>query len=101
MCTPASLILTKDEVFWSKNFDSYEDIIAEFNISTDGPYESNMVKVEIVPPKASGRYGRDYSRRIDEWIYKINQDIVPPWYNKEEGKRRTREAAKEWVKAKV
>ncbi len=99
MCTPASLVLTRDKVFWSKNSDSHKDIIEEFGLSADGIRGPNIVRVEIVPPKTGDR--KDYSRPLEEWVYHTDQDIVPSWYNEVEGERRTRVATVEWIKAKV
>ena len=49
MCTPASFVLTKDRVFWSKKSDSHEDIIEEYKLNPDGIRGPNIVRVKISP----------------------------------------------------
>ena len=88
MCNFASFVLTKDKVFWSDS-DSHTDIIEEFELHEDGANGPNILKVEIVPtPKIKSL--RDY----DNWEFKIDQDIMPEWYNKDLDESRTRKALK-------
>ena len=57
MCNPASFVLTKDRVFWSKKTDLHAEIIKDFSlcesIRNESPAtcESCTLKVEIVPPR--------------------------------------------------
>ena len=89
MCNFASFVLTKDKVFWSDNSNSHTDIIKEFELHEDGTNGPNILKVEIVPtPKIKSL--RDY----DNWEFKIDQDIMPEWYNKDLDESRTRKALK-------
>ena len=88
MCNFASFVLTKDKVFWSDS-DSHTDIIEEFELHEDGANGPNILKVEIIPtPKIKSLL--DY----DNWNFKIDQDIMPEWYNKDLDKSRTRKALK-------
>lgn len=92
MCNPASFVLTKDRVFWSKQSNSHEDIIEENGLSADGARGLNILRVEIVP------LDFNYSLPIKQWRYKIDQDILPTWANSEEDEKRTRLALKQWKK---
>lgn len=96
MCSPASFVLTKDRVFWSKNTDSHTAIIAEYDLhdSCCNLYV-NIVKVEVTPP------GRDMRVPLDRWHYCIDQDGVPPWYSNEVYEPRVRAALRDWAAAKL
>ena len=89
MCNFASFVLTKDKVFWSDNSDSHTDIIKEFGLHEYGANGPNILKVEIFPTTKI-KYLRDY----DNWEFKIDQDIMPEWYNKDLDESRTRKALK-------
>ena len=73
MCEPASFVLTRDKVFWSRKTDSHTEIIAEFGLHEDGARGPNVLKVEITPP------GGDMRKPLAEWIYHIDQDIKREW----------------------
>jgi hypothetical protein len=88
MCEFASFVLTKDKVFWSDS-NSHTDIIKEFGLHEYGANGPNILKVEIFPTTKI-KYLRDY----DNWEFKIDQDIMPEWYNKDLDKSRTRKALK-------
>jgi hypothetical protein len=95
MCKPASFVLTKDRVFWSMHTDSHTEIIDEFGLHEDGARGPNVVKVEISPD----------NERLDSdpgtWVYKLDQDRTPEWYDAEECERRARAALAEWVSARM
>ncbi len=95
MCAPASMVLTKDRVCWSKTTDSHEEIIREFELHADGSRGPNIARVEITPPNG------DFTKPLSEWCYKLDQDGLPPWYDRAECEARTREALSEWLAAKV
>jgi hypothetical protein len=88
MCDFASFVLTKDKVFWSDS-NSHTDIIKEFGLHEYGANGPNILKVEIFPTTKI-KYLRDY----DNWEFKIDQDIMPEWYNKDLDESRTRKALK-------
>jgi hypothetical protein len=96
MCRPASFVVTKDRVYWSKSSDSHEDIIKE-----NGLKESNIrneiqfVRVEIVPPD------NDFRKPLDEWRFHTDQDIRPEWYVESEEEKRVRAVLPEWLESKV
>jgi hypothetical protein len=94
MCTPASFVVTENNVYWSKKTDSHEDIIKEFKlVEMDGSDTPLFVRVEVTPPNG------DMTIDLDKWIYKLDQDIKPRWYKAEKIEERTRTALKEWADA--
>jgi hypothetical protein len=86
MCKYASFVLTKDQIFWSKKSESHEEIIRENSLCEcdSSRIRINIVRVEISPVKVWG----DLSR----WVYKVDQDNVPEWYDAKECEARTRKA---------
>ena len=96
MCSPASLVVTKARVFWSNTSDSHEDIIEEFGLSNlDREFSMNLVRVEITPPN------NNYQLPVSEWKYKIDQDLLPEWYDAEKCEERARIALNDWIAEKV
>lgn len=95
MCCPASFVLTKSRVFWSMTTDSHTKIIAEHGLHEDGAHGVNVVKVEISP--ADGQLDSDPGT----WVYKLDQDFRPDWYDAEVCERRARVALKDWVAKRV
>jgi hypothetical protein len=95
MCQPASFVLTKDRVFWSKRSDSHEDIIREHGLHADGIGGPNIVRVEIVPPDG------DMTVDLLRWEFSFDQDILPEWVDREECEARTRISLTEWVSNRV
>jgi hypothetical protein len=95
MCKPASFIVTKDAVLWSKTSEGHEDIIKEFGLHADGVRGPNICRVELVP--SDGLYYTDPAT----WAFKTDQDILPQWWNEEDGKRRSLAAAIHWQASKI
>jgi len=101
MCRPASMIATKDKIFWSKTNESHTDIIEEFGLrerNVRGEYL--LVPIEIVPPD------NDLLLPLDEWEYSIDideyrRDCLPVWYDEEKVERRARAELKEWYRQKI
>ena len=96
MCHFASLVLTKDSVFWSKKTDSHEDIIKEFDLHEgSNPKSPNILRVELLP-----RYGDPFSDPAT-WAYKVYQDLTPKWHDKKADEKRARAALLDLVAARV
>jgi len=96
MCRPASFVVTKDRVYWSKSRDSHEDIIRENDLKESNiRSEIQFVRVEICPPDG------DFRKPLDEWNYHTDQDLLPDWYVESEEEKRVRDILPEWLKAKV
>lgn len=69
MCNLASLVLTKNNVYYLSNSNSHEDIIEHFHLK-----DENIVRVELTPPDSF-----DDLTNIDLWTFKVDQDIYPDW----------------------
>lgn len=95
MCNPASFVLTKDRVFWSKRTDSHSEIIKEFGLHEHGVRGPNVVNVEICPPKG------DMRKPLDEWVFSVDQDQLPDWATPQSCEQRARSALPEWIAANV
>ena len=89
MCTPASFVLTINDIYWSANTDSHEQIIEEHKLNQD------VVRVEITPPND------DFSKPLDEWVFETDQDILPDWYDAMLAEKRARSALVEWANKKL
>lgn len=95
MCWPASFVVTRDRVFWSKRSDSHEDIIREFRLYADGVRGANIVRVEIVPPSGDLRVS------TDRWELSVDQNDVPDWFDRKRCEEQVRLALVDWVSAKI
>ena len=86
MCKFASFVLTKDDVLWLPDDDSHENIISEHNLHADGVRGTNILRVEINPSDTQTDF-TDYA----SWVYRIDQDTRPAWFDDERDEKRTRE----------
>ncbi len=91
MCMFKSAILLKDDVF-IPDYDSHSDMLDELKIEdTKKNAETLFVRAELIPKNS------DVFSPIDEWQYKVDQDIVPDWYVAEYEEKRMRDAVKKWA----
>jgi len=96
MCRPASLVVTKDRVFWSKHTESHESIIEEHRLYEMGVQGPNLVRVELVP------VDNDFSKPVSEWELVTDQDILPDWWAPEHYEDEIRDVVEhEWLPEKV
>ncbi|MCP4645787.1 MAG: hypothetical protein GY851_35405 [bacterium] len=95
MCEPASFVLTKDRAFWSMNHDNHHEIIAEHKLCEDGARGPNVVRVEITPPAG------DMRKPIADWVFRVDQDLLPDWWDEVTGEKRARQALVDWHAARV
>jgi hypothetical protein len=86
MCKFASFVLTKDKVLWLSDSDAHEDIISKHNLHADGVRGTNILRVEITPSDTQTDFA-DYA----SWVYLIDQDTRPAWFDAERDEKRTRE----------
>jgi hypothetical protein len=86
MCKFASFVLTKDKVLWLPDSDSHEEIISKNNLHADGARGPNILRVEITPRDTQIDFA-DYA----SWVYQIDQDTRPSWFNAEYDEKRVRE----------
>ena len=102
MCNAASFVLVKNRVFWSKKTDSHAEIIKEFSLCESIRNESAhtcevcVLKVEITPPREHA-----YDAPLNEWVFRVDQDIMPKWFDAIADEKRARGALEEWAKARL
>src|SRR3990167_8271007 len=93
MCQMASFVLTESEVYWSPTYDSHEEIIAQHQLTETRAGQVQILRVEIVPPED------DYSLPPEEWLYRVDQDLLPAWADAVHDEARTRVALRVWYAA--
>ena len=89
MCQPASFIVTKYQVFWSKLNESHESIIEE-NKLDDTKKQPDFIRVEIIPKN------QNHLLPLSQWQYRLDQDIAPAWYAAKEVEKRARAELPAW-----
>jgi len=92
VCNPASFVVTKERVFWSKKTNSHSDIVIEHNLYASGVNGVNVVNVELVPTNMQ------YALPVEQWHFRTDQCEVPDWYDEEDAERRVRVELPEWQK---
>jgi hypothetical protein len=91
MCKAFSCLFTKSgDVLWKFAVDSHEDLIREYKLSDDGR-KQDFVRIEI-PPK-NGDY-----LNPDEWIFKVDQEKTPDWFNRAFAEMESRKIHAAWLK---
>lgn len=91
MCRFKSRILLKDRVYIGDG-DSHSDMLGELGIAdTQQNAERVFVRAELYPEDD------DVFSLVDQWKWKVDQDILPDWYVEEYEKQRFAEAVKKWV----
>ncbi len=95
MCKLKSGIILKDSVFVS-DCDSHTDMLKELGIEdTRKNAERLFVRAELIPKND------DVFSDINEWTFRVDQDIIPDWFVEEYEKQRMIEAVKEWAKNRI
>jgi len=90
----ASFVLTKDNVYWSATTDSHDEILSEFGLKDTGlAGKIEILRVEISPENDN------YLATRNDWKYRVDQDLLPDWAEKEKDEERTRSALESWWKA--
>ena len=95
MCREASFVITENRVYWSRKSDSHEDIIQEFGLNHLDCDPPGFVRVELTPP------GNDFRLPVSDWVFRVDQDIVPDWWNAAWAENQIRETAIDWLGCKV
>ena len=95
MCQFKSGIILKGRVF-VPDYDSHTEMLEELGIKDNYVNAKKMfVRAELIPAND------DPFSDINTWIFKVDQDILPEWFNKEDAKARMIEAVKEWAKTHI
>jgi hypothetical protein len=89
------MILRREQrPYWSPNTESHEEMIKELGLR-DNTRDPDFVRVEIVPPAG------DMRAPLDQWQYRVDQDLCPDWYDAADAEAQVRAALPDWVKMKV
>nr|DAT79947.1 MAG TPA: hypothetical protein [Caudoviricetes sp.] len=92
MCRLKSGIILKGRVFVPE-YDSHTKMLEELGITDDYLNASKtFVRAELLPVDG------DVFSSIDNWILKVDQDVIPDWYDEETYKPQVIAAVKEWAK---
>ena len=92
MCQLKSGIILKNRVFVPE-YDSHTEMLEELGIKDDYLGASKtFVRVELSPTDG------DVFSDIDTWELRVDQDIIPEWYDENTYKPQVVEAVKEWAK---
>ena len=92
MCRLKSGIILKGRVFVPE-YDSHTKMLEELGITDDYLNASKtFVRAELLPMAG------DVFSSIDNWMLKVDQDVIPEWYDEDMYKPQVVEAVKEWAK---
>jgi len=95
MCNPASFVLTKTNVYWSKNSDHHDTILEENNLRDTFGSKIQILRVEITPPDG------DIFSDPEGWVFQYDQDILPDWAEEKKDEARARKALEVWHARKI
>ena len=91
MCRFKSAIILKDRVFIT-DVDSHTELLEQLKIAdTKENAEKLFVRAELYPEND------DVFSNINNWVFNVDQDILPEWFVKEYDKQRMVEAVKKWA----
>ena len=95
MCMFKSGIIMKDEIF-VPDYDSHTDMLDALKIAdTEKNAKTLFVRAELTPKN------NDVFSPVDEWDYRVDQDILPDWYVAEYEEKRMRDAVKKWAETHI
>ena len=92
MCQIKSGIVLKDKIFCPLDYDSHEDMIKELKLD-DTTMNPNFVRVEIIP-----KDNNVFNHNLDNWQFKVDQDLIPKWFDKEEAEVLMKKELQKWFK---
>lgn len=92
MCQLKSCLVLKDRVF-CPDYDSHQSMLEELGIEDDYLHASKtFVRVEFTPPDNT----KSLIEPLDRWTLKVDQDIVPEWWDEKADRQRVEEAVEAW-----
>jgi hypothetical protein len=96
MCSPASFIIVKGQPpVWSKYTESHTEIRKEFGLPENTDTLTANVQVELSPENG------DLKTPIKNWVFRVDQDRLPTWWDANEAEIATRKEIKKWAKQKL
>lgn len=98
MCEFKSGIIFKNRVKLTPIYnESHSALLKKLNIEDSTLNATKMfVRAELIPPNG------DKTKNVSDWRFKVDQDIVPDWYEKDSGRyeEEFRNGVEEWMKNK-
>ena len=92
MCQLKSCLVLKDRVY-CPDYDSHQNMLDKLGIKDDYLGASKtFVRVELTPPDGI----RSLMEPLDRWTLKVDQDIVPEWWDEKADRQRVEEAVEAW-----
>ena len=88
MCEFASFVLDKTHEYYLQTSNRHTEIIEHYKLREMHPngLDAAILKVEITPPPENRK------APIDQWNFRIDQDIMPTWFDAADAETRTRAA---------
>ena len=77
MCNFFSAIITKDDIIYDPQTDAHEDLIEKAGLD-DTTSKPDFVRVEMNP-----KDGDIFNHDMDNWKFKIDQDLLPDWWTED------------------
>ena len=97
MCRLKSCLVLKDRVF-CPDYDSHQSMLEELGIEDDYLHASKtFVRVEFTPPDNT----KSLIEPLDRWMLRVDQDIVPEWWDEKADRQRVEEAVEIWRRGHV
>ena len=102
MCRFKSGIILKDKVVIApEDNDSHSDLLESLGIEDSYIGASKtFVRAELVPKKDS-EWWIDPSENPEKWMFVVDQDITPDWFDKETHEKEFRESVCDWWRTHV
>ena len=95
MCMFKSGIILKDRVF-VPDYDSHTEMLEELKIAdTRNNAEKLFVRAELIPKNG------DIFSSVDDWEFRVDQDIIPDWFVKNYEEQRMKGAVKKWAESHI
>jgi hypothetical protein len=90
MCRIKSAIVLKDSVYMPFDHDHHTKMLEELGIKDDSSFP-NFVRIEITP------IDNDiFNHNLENWKLKVDQDIIPDWFDIKESEERAIYKLQEW-----
>ena len=96
MCQLKSCLVLKDRVF-CPDYNSHQSMLEELGIEDNYLHaDKTFVRVEFTPPN-----NKSLIEPLDRWTLKVDQDVIPEWWDEKADRQRVEEAVETWRKGHV
>jgi len=92
MCRMFSGLILKDGVHLDWDDDSHERQIGKLKLKDDSD-KPNFVRFEIIPQD-----GNIFNHVISNWVFRVDQDLIPEWFNAKNAESLARKELKKFFK---